>query len=66
MAVVIKKEMINQMNEDKELRYIVIADVDGVVMEFSSGMTASTSGPDAEIARARSACVDAATAAGLA
>ena len=57
MAVVIKKEMINQMNADKELRYIVIAEVDGVVMEFSDGMAAATSDPDAERTRAQAKCV---------
>jgi hypothetical protein len=66
LAITIKREMIGQMNAENEVRYTIIVDVDGSIMPFSEAIADAVAGPDAEIARARNVCVDAATAAGLA
>ena len=66
MAVTVKREMIGQMNAENEVRYTIIVDVNGSIMPFTEVIADAVADPDAEIARARSVCVDAATAAGLA
>lgn len=58
MAVVIRKEMINQYNSNNEVRYIVIVEVDGVVLQFSDKISAGIADPDTEIARAKSKCLN--------
>ena len=57
MAVIIKKEMINQYNANNEVRYIVIAEVDNIVLQFSDKISAGIADPDAEIARAKAKCL---------
>ena len=53
----IKKEMINKNNPDRELRYIVIVDEGGGATQTEVAIDSGTADMDAAIATAKQACL---------